>query len=105
MADLSLPDSPTRIVVALAVGFWGLALLFTPVVFLLPKSYVVFAPVVFVPTWLAVVTLWLRRTRGESDDIWAAVSQSQATGRYAESGGISVAEQRETLSDTSDEEE
>lgn len=105
MPDLSLPDSPTRIVIASAVGFWAIALLFAPLVFLLPESSVAFAPVAFVPTWLAVVALWLRRTRGESDNIWNAVSQSQATGRYAESGGISVAEQREALSDTSDEEE
>lgn len=64
MPDLSLPDSPTRIVVALAVGFWVLTMVVAPVAYLLPVSALVFVPAVFVPTWLAVVTLWLRRTRG-----------------------------------------
>lgn len=105
MVGLSLPDSMTRIVVASTVGFWALTMLFFPVFYLLPEAYLVFAPVAFVPTWLTVVALWLRRTHGESDNIWGAVSQSQATGRHAESGGITIAEQRDAVSEISDEDE
>lgn len=105
MPDLSLPDSPTRIVVASAISFWVVTLGFVPVVHLLPEAYLGFTPVAFALTWFAVVTLWLRRTRGGSDSIWGAVSESQATGRYAESGGIAVSEQRDAFSDPSDKDE
>lgn len=105
MPGISLPDNPTRVVAALAVSFWALVILFLPVSYLLPEAYLAVPLVAFVPTWLAVVALWLRRTRGNSDNIWGAVSQSQASGRYAESGGTTVAEQRDALSDFSDDEE
>lgn len=101
----SLPDNPTRIIVASVVVFWGLVIVFAPVVYLLPEASLVVVPVVYVPVWFGVVALWLWRTRCGSDNIWGAVSQSQATGRYAESGGTTIAEQRDALSDSSDEDE
>lgn len=103
MLGFSLPDTPTRIVIASAFAFWALTIVYMPVVYPLPEAYLGVALAAFLPLWIAVIALWLRRTRGGSDNIWGAVSESQATGRYSNSGGISVAEQRDALSDSSEE--
>lgn len=99
MPSLSLQYDPKRVGIA---GFVLFCVILGPTALLVGavpglSQWLVVAGAVLL--WVTLTREWVRRTADHESTVWGGVSKSQALGGYAKSGGLSVSEQRDALSD------
>jgi hypothetical protein len=97
--DISVSTRTKQYVVAGLVTLWAFVLVFGAVAgFVVQDSPAILLPLLAV-LWLTVVLLWVERT-DDSDDgsAWDHIPRWQY-GRFSESGGLTKAQQEDTLPD------